>query len=98
MDLSLVLSNPIVLGALVTTGLNSLKPLLKRVDDEKLLVPYEKNLHAIFLILTFGVSALDLGLQGHLQNFDMSAVANFLTLYVPMLIGGKAMGIKKVGQ
>lgn len=96
MDFSGLLSNPLVLGALVTTALNSLKPFLAKVDAEKLLVPYEANLHTIFLVLTFIVSTGQLALSGHLASLDLSSVANFITLYLPMLIGGKAMGIQKV--
>lgn len=93
MDLTPLVTNPLVLGAILTTAVKSIKPLLKKVDEEKLLVPYQKHLHVVFLVLAFGTSALDLGLQGKLQELDMNTVVNFLTVYIPLLVGGKAMDV-----
>lgn len=91
MDLSPLLTNPVVMGALITTGLNSVKPMLKKVDEGKLLEPYQKHLHIVMLVLTFLVSALQSGLSGHLADLDLNQVANFLNVYLPALVGAKAM-------
>lgn len=93
MDFTPLLSNPIALGAILPIFLNGVKKSLEKVDNQKLLEPYNKHLHVIYLICTFVATCAELGVKGELHNLDMNAVSNFLTFYIPMLVSGKAMTV-----
>lgn len=93
MDLSPLWNNPVVLGALITTGLNAVKPILAKVDSGKLAEPYTNILHILRIVCTFAVSVIDLVVNGKLQTLDLQAVVNFFQFYLPALIGAKAMTI-----
>lgn len=80
-----------ILGALITWAVNSVRPLL--VNNDALLAPYEKYIHPIVLVLTFFTSALDAGAQGHLSQVSLASVSAFLNTYVPMLISAKATSV-----
>ena len=90
---ALSITNPLVIGALITTALKFIQPMLKKVDDGKMLEPYKQKLHAVMLVLTFLASAIQMGLSGNLAGVDLQSVANFLTFYIPTLLGAKAMAL-----
>jgi len=93
MDFMPLLSNPMALGVLLPVLLKGISKSLEKVDNQKLLEPYNKHLHVIFLISTFVASVCELGAKGQLHTLDMNAVSNFLQFYIPMLVSGKAMTV-----
>jgi len=98
MDFTPLFTNPMALGVLLPIVLKSVSKSLEKVDNQKLLVPYNKHLHVIFLISTFVASVCDLGIKGQLHTLDMSTISNFLQVYIPMLVSGKAMSVTLVDQ
>ncbi len=90
---SSLLSNPVVVGAAVRAVLDQVPALLKKVDASGLAAKYNQFLNPLLLVVTFLVSALDLFVKGHLQDLNLEAVSSFINVYLPMVLGGKAMGV-----
>jgi hypothetical protein len=92
LDLSPLFSNPVVVGALIATGLKAIQKFLEKLDAEKALAPYDKHLKLIYIVTTFLASTAELAMHGHLSQVNLEAVINFVSVYLPMYVGGKAMG------
>lgn len=94
-----LLANPVALGALITVGLNwgkeALQAVAKKIDKEKLAEPFSKHLHLVMLVSTFLASAAKMASEGHLGDMNFQAVIDFIQVYLPMLIGAKAMKLGK---
>lgn len=92
---ALSLTNPLVMGALITAGMKLLPkfvgPLLKKVDDGKLMDKYASVLHPLSLGLVFLASMIQSGLSGHLADLNWDQINNFVMVYLPALVGAKAM-------
>ena len=87
-----LLQNPVVVGAFIATALKTVQKLFEKVDQDKLLAPFEKHLKLIYIVTTFLASAAQLALAGHLSQVDINAAVNFLITYFSSYVGGKAMG------
>lgn len=93
MDLVLeILKQPVAAGALVMALLKWLQGVGAALDKEGKLKAYGPQLHVAFLVLTFLGTLAEAGATGHLGQFDLTSLGQFLNYWIYVLVGGKAMG------
>lgn len=86
-----IITNPVVMGSLLAAALKQLHQFLMDLDKSGALAPYSAQLHTAYLILAFISSAVSLASQGKLENIDTTSLSQFLTYWIQVLVGGKAM-------
>jgi hypothetical protein len=85
-----ILSNPAILGVIITTVLGYISIMLTKLDQSGLEQKYSSQIHIVFLVVSFVATALNLASTGQLGSLDMTSVAAFLNYWVPLVVAGKA--------
>lgn len=82
--LHIIVANPAAVGAILVF-------LLKLVDGSGVLLKYNAPIHKVYLVLALLASFAGLADQGKLELLDVNGSVQFLTYWLSILVGGKAM-------
>jgi hypothetical protein len=88
-----LLKNPAVLGAITVAIIKALQGLLSNLDKSDALDKYKPQIHIAFLVLSFLASLANAAENHQLSTIDLSSVTAFITYFVTIVVGGKAMSI-----
>lgn len=86
-----IVTNPLVLGAIISFILKQGHEMLAKLDASGTLAKFGPQLHIAYLVLAFLTSAVSLAAQGKLEQVDTTSIEQFITYWITVVIGGKAM-------
>lgn len=88
-----LLSNPMVLGAVIKMVIDMVHGLLVKLDAQGALKPFEKHINGLLIVTTLLASVLTAAKAGQLGSLDLTSLGDVLATWIPAVIGGKAVSV-----